>query len=72
MFIVTGGLYTISGKVSQYTTNGWVRDLPDLNEGRWHHGCGYYNNEDMKRVSIRVREGNGLFGTNLYKSIDKV
>ena len=60
MFIVTGGLYTISRKVIQYTTNGWVKDLPDLNEGTWHHGCGYYINEELKRVS----SGNGLFGTN--------
>ena len=51
MFILTGGLYS-ENKVSRYATNGWMEDLPELNEGRTYHGCGYYYNDDMERVGI--------------------
>ena len=52
MFILTGGYYTKT-KVSRYTTSGWMDDLPELNEGRSLHGCGYYFNDDMERVGIK-------------------
>ena len=51
MFIVTGGDRS-RRRVSKYTTNGWVEDLPDLNEERHSHGCGYYFNDEMKRVGL--------------------
>jgi len=51
MFILTGGLYS-ENKVSRYATNGWMEDLPELNEGRTYHGCGYYYNDDMERVFL--------------------
>ena len=49
---MTGGFYT-EKKVSQYSTSGWMSDLPDLNEGRFWHGCGYFFNEDMERVGTK-------------------
>ena len=52
MFILTGGRNALT-KVSQYTTSGWMEDLPELNEGRYWHGCGYFYNDDMQRVSFR-------------------
>ena len=52
MFILTGGVYT-EKTVSRYTTSGWMENLPELNEGRFLHGCGYFFNDDMQRVSIR-------------------
>ena len=52
MFILTGGEYT-GATVSRYTTSGWMEDLPELNEWRDSHGCGYFYNDDMQRVSIR-------------------
>ena len=52
MFILTGGRYTLT-TVSRYTTSGWMEDLPELNDGRYSHGCGYFYNDDMQRVSIR-------------------
>ena len=52
MFILTGGVYT-NTTVSRYTTSGWMEDLPELNEWRDSHGCGYFYNDDMQRVSIR-------------------
>jgi len=51
MFILTGGLDTWT-TVSRYTTSGWMEDLPELNEGRWTHGCGYFYNDDMQRVFL--------------------
>ena len=52
MFILTGGEDTRT-TVSRYSTSGWMEDLPELNEGRQEHGCGYFYNDDMQRVSIR-------------------
>ena len=52
MFIVTGGYYSTT-KVSKYSTSGWIEDLPELNEGRYDQGCGFFYNDDMERVGIR-------------------
>ena len=38
--------------VSRYSTSGWMEDLPELNDGSWTHGCGYFYNDDMQRVTI--------------------
>ena len=45
---MTGGLHT-SNTVSVYNTAGWVEDLPDMQQGRYDHGCGHYinSNNDM-------------------------
>merc|ERR1719481_91040 len=51
MFILTGGDYTLT-TVSRYSTSGWMEDLPELNEGRGYHGCGYFYNDDMQRVFL--------------------
>jgi len=51
MFIVTGGSYTLT-KASRYTSSGWQGNLPDLNEGRYHHGCAYFFNGNRKRVFL--------------------
>jgi len=40
-----------SNKVSQYNIEGWVRDLPQLQEGRYSHGCGHYVNNDNDMAS---------------------
>jgi len=50
----TGGRYTGGRRgrttVSQYNQAGWVRDLPDLLQGRYRHGCSYYDNDDGSQV----------------------
>merc|ERR1719342_927686 len=51
MFILTGGDYTLT-TVSRYSTSGWMEELPELNEGRYLHGCGYFYNDDMQRVFL--------------------
>merc|ERR1711953_1126744 len=43
--ILTGGADT-RNTVSQYNEAGWERDLPDLLQGRYRHGCTSYNNND--------------------------
>ena len=61
--VVTGGGYDVYGdyyiyyfntenivtsKVSVYNIGGWVEDLPDLNTGRYNHGCGnYWDNSNI-------------------------
>ena len=47
--ILTGGRYTHT-TVSQYNQAGWVRDLPDLLQGRYYHGCSYYDNNEGSQV----------------------
>jgi len=42
-FILTGGFFTgIRKQVAQYNLQGYVKNLPDLNDGRYGHGCGTY------------------------------
>ena len=53
---MTGGVFTLT-TVSRYTTSGWIEDLPELNEGRRDHGCGYFFNDDMQTVSS-IRHSN--------------
>ena len=48
---ITGGWHEGSRtKVSQYNIEGWVRDLPQLQQGRWEHGCGHFLNDDNNKV----------------------
>ena len=56
--VVTGGTLENSRRVSVYNIDGWVEDLPDLNEGRsgW-HGCGHYvdsNNDIVRLVELSI------------------
>ena len=37
-------------KVSKYNENGFVSNLPNINEGRTDHGCSKYVNSDNKIV----------------------
>jgi len=66
MFILTGGEHSMK-KVSQYSTSGWMDDLPELNEGRNDHGCGYFYNDNMERVFL-VAGGYG--GSGLISSTE--
>ena len=49
--IVTGGAFTPT-KVLQYDLEGAVGSLPDLNEGRRAHACGYYYDEYRNAVLV--------------------
>ena len=44
--VITGGNYHPE-KVTEYTMDGFVMDLPDLKHPRRSHGCGTYVNEDL-------------------------
>jgi len=49
--VVTGGWYTRTN-VTEYDINGWRQELPDLNTGRYDHGCGYYVNANKEIVYL--------------------
>merc|ERR1711874_488118 len=50
--IMTGGAFVTLTTVSQYKETGWVRDLPDLLQGRWNHGCSYFVNNDGSQTLL--------------------
>ena len=55
--LVTGGSetsYSTLTTVSQYNEAGWVRDLPQLQQGRRSHGCSSYNNAEGSKVGIDI------------------
>ena len=49
--ILTGGYYSLT-RVSEYGEAGFIRDLPDLNQERWGHGCSFYENEEGSKVKL--------------------
>ena len=40
--------------VSEYSLEGWVRDLPSLQQGRWDHGCSYFVSDDGTKVDLLI------------------
>jgi len=49
--ILTGG-QSPRTRVTEYNEAGFVRNLPDLLEGRETHGCGYYTDDDGTKTYI--------------------
>ena len=49
--ILTGGYYS-PNRVSEYSETGFTRDLPQLLQGRYRHGCSYFENEEGTKVDI--------------------
>ena len=49
--ILTGGFYSYK-RVSEYSETGFTRDLPQLLQGRYHHGCSYFENDEGTKVDI--------------------
>ena len=49
--ILTGGYYS-PNRVSEYSETGFTRDLPQLLQGRYWHGCSYFENEEGTKVDI--------------------
>ena len=63
--VVTGGVYTET-VVSLYGEEGWVKDLPSLNQGRNYHACAAYYRDDGDRVS------NIIFGWVILHSLVQI
>lgn len=62
---VTGGYYT-KNIVSQYSMQGrWMRDLPELLEGRRNHGCGAYLTKDGVQVLLVAGGFDWYYGADL-------
>jgi len=65
--IITGG--TKRRAVERYNEKGFVEKLPDLNEGRFSHGCGSYNNAGEKVLIVvggKDRNYEGLASTEKF------
>ena len=50
--ILTGDYYDSRNRVSEYSETGFTRDLPQLLQGRYNHGCSYFENEEGTKVDI--------------------
>ena len=48
--ILTGGGSFPRNRVSEYSEDGYLRDLPQLLQGRENHGCSYFENEEGTKV----------------------
>ena len=40
--------------VTAYDENGWKEELPTLNQGRFHHGCNSFVNQNNELVSHHI------------------
>ena len=49
--ILTGGRFFLD-RVSEYSESGFSRYLPQLLQGRFGHGCSYFENEEGVKVDI--------------------
>merc|ERR1712066_235474 len=49
--ILTGGFYS-KNRVSEYSEDGFTRDLPQLQQGRYGHGCTYFENEEGTKTFL--------------------
>ena len=67
--IVTGGANAPT-RVLQYDMGGAVGSLPDLNEGRRAHACGYFYDEDRRVVLIATDGYNSEYLTSIEISIE--
>jgi len=69
--IITGGVETMRtvSIVSRYSTTSHVEDLPSLNQGRWHHGCGVYRDDSGDQVFLVA---GGYDGSNTINSAEKL
>merc|ERR1711902_458916 len=56
--VITGDRHDQT-RVTEYSEAGFSRDLPQLQQGRYQHGCNYFNNQDGTRTLL-VSGGYGL------------
>ena len=40
--------------MSEYGEAGFIENLPDLNQGRYNHGCSHYEDEQGRKVNIDI------------------
>ena len=68
-FVITGGHVTDdgddSGRVVKYSIKGEATLLPRLQEPRYHHGCGYYYDQNNVLVSFNIMKLLWIFYTLL-------
>ena len=56
--ILTGGWEDsdVATRVSEYNEDGYVRDLPPLQQGRDNHGCSYFDNDEGTKVDMDIQQ----------------
>merc|ERR1712098_166246 len=54
--------------VTSYDMDGWLMDLPDLNTGRYFHGCGHYRN-DAGEMFFLVAGGGGYYNNDDFEPL---
>ena len=52
--ILTGGRNSLT-TVSEYNEAGYVKNLPPLLQGRYAHGCSFYDNEEGTKVGTKIK-----------------
>ena len=58
--VITGGYYSLT-EVTEYSEAGPTgRDLPQLQQGRWLHGCSYFDNDEGTKVSVDNNFGGAI------------
>ena len=61
--ILTGGRFFLD-RVSEYSESGFSRYLPQLLQGRFGHGCSYFENEEGVKVDIDINS----FGLTIFQT----
>jgi len=64
---ITGGVHTKT-TVSEYSQEGWVRDLPLLQQGRYFHGCSYFVSDDGTKTLLVTGGWSGGYSDGTYFS----
>jgi len=68
--ILTGGYYSPTlTRVSEYDESGFIRNLPDLNRGRFGHGCSYYEDGEGRKTYL-VSGGYNIASTEVLLETD--
>ena len=64
--VLTGGAHDTLNKVSVYSEQGWVRDLPNLIWGRAEHACGHYIQNDIVVSATCPKRNHRLRATEAF------
>jgi len=68
--ILTGGWRNETRSVvAEYDMQGWMRDLPELNQGRASHSCGHFINDHEQMVYLVVSGFRGFEKEEIFREL---
>jgi len=67
-----GKTYYGGRKVVRYNIQGYVEDLPEMNQGRWGHGCGAYQASNSRVLIVAGGDSGNSVKSRLHKSTEKL